>query len=71
MDTATYKVVYVDCRVSHEKDLQRDDQLPVVTSTPIGKDALFYADDDEVVGNLQAILSVFTAGRSTYGQADF
>ena len=67
MDTATYKVVYVDRRVSLERDLQRDGPLPTVTSTPTGGDHQFYADDGEVVTNLQAILSVFTAGRLTCG----
>lgn len=61
MDTATYKVVYVDCRVSQDKDLQRDDQLPIVVPASTSGDPQFYADDEEVVGNLQAILSVFTA----------
>jgi len=63
MDTATYKVVYVDRRVSLGRDLQRDDPLPIVALTPTGGDHQFYADDEEVVANLQAILSVFTAGR--------
>lgn len=60
MDTATYKVVYVDRRVSVEGDLQRDDLLPTVVSTPTGGGHQIYADDGEVVANLQAILSVFT-----------
>lgn len=60
MDTATYRVVYVDRRVSQERDLQREDQLPIVAT---GQDSQFSADDEEVVTNLQAILSVFTAGR--------
>ncbi|RPB27742.1 HD-domain/PDEase-like protein [Terfezia boudieri ATCC MYA-4762] len=61
MDTAMYKVVYVDRRVSLDRDLQRDDPLPIITSTPTGGGHQFYADDGEVVANLQAILSVFTA----------
>ena len=65
MDAATYKVVYVDRRVSQEKDLHRDDPLPIVASATINKDSQFFADDEEAITNLQAILSVFTAGGYT------
>ena len=60
-----YRVVYVDRRVNQERDLQRDDQLPIVAPSSIADgDPLFCVDDDEVVSNLQAVLSVFTEGGS-------
>ncbi|KAF8471826.1 hypothetical protein BDZ91DRAFT_836269 [Kalaharituber pfeilii] len=60
MDTVTYKVVYVDRRVSQERDLHRDDPLPILASASTAGDAQFFVDDEEVITNLQAILSVFT-----------
>ena len=65
MDTATYKVVYVDRRISLDRDLQRDDPLPIIAPAPTGGSHQFYADDSEVIANIQAILSVFTAGKLT------
>ena len=56
MDTATYRVVYVDRRVNQERDLCRDDSLPTEG------DEQFVGDNAEVLSNLRCILSAYSSG---------
>ena len=61
MDTAAFRVVYVDRRVSQERDLDRDDPLPVPAPAKVAKteDSQFHVESEETVSNIQALLSVF------------